>query len=469
MTYSNARYINNTLLMLLFLSLVACETYLETDVPDNRIISETVFNDAASAESAVQGVYNQLSRAFFVGGGPNSISVLAGLSADNLRNAVTTQSLREFEQNEISVQNSYNYDVWTSAYNIIYQTNAVLEGLQASTVLSLEDRHRMEGEIRFIRGFVYFYLVNLYGEVPLVLGTDYRVNATVSSTTTEEVYGQIIDDLETADNLLGAFGASTPLRANANTVKAFLGRVHLYLGDWEAAEHWSGEVIGNPMYAMEGLLNEVFLVNSTEAIWQISPESTGTAALHTRDGNFFILEGPPYSLNPVELTPQLLDVFEEEDDRLQQWIGSFTGDTGTYYFPYKYKVKYATTGEITEYTMVLRLAEQYLIRAEARAQLGNTTGAIADLDVIRERAGLALIEDTAPNLPMTTLIDSIVLERRRELFTEWGHRWLDLKRLGRAGEVLAPQKALWESTDVLYPIAEEEINKNPELEQNPGY
>lgn len=462
------KYIHKFIFFLLCTSLVACEDYLEIDLPDNQIISETVFNDQESAESAVQGLYNELSTAYFVGGGPNSVSVLAGLSADNLITTVTTQNLREFEENEISVQSSYNYNVWSSAYNLIYQTNAVLEGLQEASSLPTEARDRMRGEARFIRAFIYFYLVNLYGEVPLVLETDYRNNATVSSFPIEQVYGQIVEDLMKAQDLLNGQSTST-LRANAFTAKSLLARVYLYQEDWAAAVSSSTEVIANPDYDLETLPNEVFLVNSTEAIWQISPESTGIGDLHTRDGNFFILEGPPNSLNPVGLNPQLLQIFTTEDYRLQQWVGSFTDDTGTYYFPYKYKVKYATTGEVTEYSMVLRLAEQYLIRAEASAQLGNTAGAIADLDKLRQRANLPQLGNTAPNIPVAALLDSISKERRRELFTEWGHRWFDLKRTGKATSVLAPEKPFWEATDILYPISEEELMKNPALNQNPGY
>ena len=116
--------------------------------------------------------------------------------------------------------------------------------------------------------------------------------------------------------------------------------------------------------------------------------------------------------------------------------------------------------------MVLRLAEQYLIRAEARAQQNNISGSQSDLNLIRNRAGLV---NTAAN-DKTALLTAIEHERQVELFTEWGHRWLDLKRTNRADAVLGPIKAPnWQPTDMLYPIPQTQIANDPNVHQNPGY
>jgi len=142
--------------------------------------------------------------------------------------------------------------------------------------------------------------------------------------------------------------------------------------------------------------------------------------------------------------------------------------------PYKYRSYTSSTtsdpdNSRKENSTVLRLAEQYLIRAEARAQQNKLDLAIADVDVIRARAGLPLIANTNPSISKTALLDAIMQERRVELFTEWGHRWFDLKRTGKALAVLSAIKPGFTSDDLLYPIPESELNKNPFLEQNPGY
>jgi len=118
---------------------------------------------------------------------------------------------------------------------------------------------------------------------------------------------------------------------------------------------------------------------------------------------------------------------------------------------------------------VLRLAEQYLIRAEARAKQGKIADAIGDLDEIRGRAGIERLADINPTIVKEELLGKILEERRMELFTEWGHRWLDLKRTDKATEILGENNPFWENTDVLYPIPSEERMKNPNLSQNNGY
>src|SRR5205085_2875647 len=148
------------------------------------------------------------------------------------------------------------------------------------------------------------------------------------------------------------------------------------------------------------------------------------------------------------------------------WINSVVaGGSGiTYYFPFKYKDNSST---VTEYLMVLRLGEQYLIRAEARAQLGNTSGALSDMNAIRRRAGLP---DYSGATDKNSLLAAILHERQVELFTEWGHRWLDLKSAGALNALMAvitPKKTggaiQWSSYKQLYPIPYSDIKGDPNL------
>jgi hypothetical protein len=135
-----------------------------------------------------------------------------------------------------------------------------------------------------------------------------------------------------------------------------------------------------------------------------------------------------------------------------------------YFYPYKYKRRINTP--VDEYTIVLRLAEQYLIRSEACHKQGKFQEALGDINIIRERAGLLPLELTAED----ELYKAIFQERKLELFTEFGHRWFDLKRTGLVHAVLSPIKGdNWQETDQLFPIPFAEIQLNPELTQNPGY
>ncbi len=176
------------------------------------------------------------------------------------------------------------------------------------------------------------------------------------------------------------------------------------------------------------------------------------------------LTAPPYSLSPF-----LLAAFDADDERKDHWVGYFTpaGGSAGYSYPYKFKKPYSTIGAAkTDYSMVLRLAEQYLIRAEARLEMGDLGGAADDIDAIRVAHA---------HLPATTLGSETAVraalekERTIEFFYEWSHRWFDLKRWGKAGQVLSSVKPHWRPEAEWYPIPQKERDANPNLTQNEGY
>lgn len=447
----------------------SCEDFVEIGSPEDKISSEAVFGSDEMAYSAMTGIYNQLMIASFSNGWSSSVTFLAGLSGDNLEPIRTTNlPLMEFEEHELSPTNAANYALWSSAYNIIYLSNSLLEGLENSDQISVDTRSQLEGEAKFIRAFAYFYLVNLYGEVPLVLTTDYQENELLSRNSEEVVYKQIVEDLNSSIGLLGTeYPEGERTRVNKYAAMAFLARVYLYLEDWKLAEELSSQVITHSTkYAILEDPDEVFLANSREAIWQISPLGRGNAATHTNEGDLFIIDPFFHFLANFKLENNFVDAFEEEDERLLNWIGFSDALDANYVF--KYKIGTSTDLPVKEYSMVLRFAEQYLIRAEARAAQGKLSEAVEDINIIRLRAGLNVLEETEGDLDQETLLDIILEERRKELFGEWGHRWLDLKRTGRAGEVFN-ESPFWQPTDILYPVPGEERMKNPNLSQNDGY
>jgi hypothetical protein len=349
--------------------------------------------------------------------------------------------------------------LWKAPYSYIYQCNICIEGLQKSTGVSAGVKNRLTGEVQFVRALCYFYLVNLYGDVPLVLSSNAEVNAVLSRSSISDVYVQIVADLQAAGSLLSNDGANTTPSSFA--AKALLARVYLYKHDWSLAETTAAAVIASSKYSLQSDLNNVFKSNSTETIFQWAPV---VAAINAPEGNIFIPSSaavrPTYKMCTV-----LLDAFEPNDLRKTAWLKSVTLGGQTFYYPYKYKVY--TSSRPTEYNIVLRLAEQYLIRAEARAQQSNIPGAVADINVIRTRAGLPAVSSA---IGKDESLAAIEQERRIELFTEWGHRWFDLKRTNRADAVLSVVKGTnWQATDYLYPIPQSELQTDANLVQNPGY
>lgn len=460
------------MIVLITLAIGSCDDLVEVDPPGHRMVSESVFDNDQTAIAAMNGIYYELFNQGFSSGGTYSVTYLGSISSDEMYlQRVSYEHTREFHENALNPDNQGAYWLWTSAFGTIYMVNSLLEGLEVSGSITPELSNRLEGEAKFVRAFSYFYLVNLYGETPLLLTTDYERNALAGRNPVEEVYDQIILDLEDARSLLDeTYMDGERTQVNYFVATALLSRVYLYLENWELAERLSSEVIdASGTYGLLENLNDVFLANSREAIWQITPYGRGYVATQTNEGSVFIIDPDnPFAafFMSVVVPEPFYDSLSEDDLRRQHWIAY--NPNLEFYYPHKYKIS-TSTGPIEEYSMVMRLAEQYLIRAEARTRQGNTSGGIADLDVIRDRAGLPLLVDTNPGIDGDALMDAILEERRIELHTEWGHRWLDLKRNDRVNEVMESLKEDWEPTDVLYPVPGDERAKNPNLSQNDGY
>lgn len=484
-------YSSIILLFAALFSTMSCEKMVEVDVPGNRIAADNAYSSDITAIAVLNGIYSRMSNTGLDAAAsiPN-ISFWAGLSSDELSlysgsNAILTSYYR----NNLSV-NRGGSQFWVSAYSYIYSANAAIEGLTKSTSLTSEIKQQLTGEAKFIRAFFYFYLVNLYGDAPLALSTDYATNALLSRSSKEKVYQQIISDLKDAQELLAdgyvredarrlyAPSSAERVRPSRPAATALLARVYLYTGDFVNAESAATTLINNNAYFDLEPLSQVFKKNNKEAIWQLQPVSSPN--VNTPEAYKFVLSYGASGVNfqhPVYLSNSLLTSFETDDQRKVNgnWINVFANSSGTYYYPYKYKdVSIGVGVQPTEYSTLLRLGEQYLIRAEARAWLGNNlNGAINDLDKIRGRAGLPLIITTNPSISQSALIEKILHERQVELFTELGHRWLDLKRTGKVDAVMTIETlkkgGAWNNFQQLYPIHLLDIQRNPNLKQNVGY
>ena len=378
----------------------SCKKFVTIPPPSTQIVTENLFTNDALATAAQLNIYNLMVN----NGESYSMSLNNGLLADELKNYNQSTAYKDFYANSM---NTIDFNIgtgpWVNAYSYIYQANAVISGLQNSTGASAVVKQQLNGEALFIRAFWHFYLANCFGDVPLVLGTDYNSTSELSRTPRVQVLQQVIIDLKAAQTMLNdnyvdltdTATTSERIRPNKATATALLARAYLYLGNYSQdatnftnASAEATSVIGNSLYSLS-TLNSVFLKNSSEAIWQLQVQSSEYNGA-TADGSNFILTGAPsnsYS-NSSTISMQLLNSFEPGDNRQAQWIGSYSDGTNTWYFPNKYQYSSTTAGgTVYEYTMVLRLGEQFIIRAEAEAELGDSSGAINDLNMIRQRAG----------------------------------------------------------------------------------
>lgn len=449
------------------ITLFSCTKYVETPVPKNELASSLVFTDDKTATASVTGLYSTMNQLNYYYANV-LLSYLSGIQADEMYYFTSSANFDVFLQNNLLPSSQYVQSMWVDQYSYIYQNNACIEGLTAATGLTPAVRDQLLGESYFMRGFLHFYLVNMYGDVPLITSTDWRVNNVKPREKTAAIYAQIISDLTEAKKLMGDnYPTGARVRPNKAAATALLARTYLYAKQYAQAETEANEVITNSRYSLLKDLNSVFLANSREALWQLQPVNVA-GGRNTWEG-FATVPATPTGTALFRLdSVNLIHKFEPGDQRLAKWTEfRKTAAGATYYIPLKYKVRTNLSGAITEYSMVMRVAEQFLIRAEARVQQDKLETGRADLDSIRMRAGLLPLPT---NLDKTALIRAVEQERKVELFVEWGHRWFDLKRTGRSAAVLGPIKGVnWQATDTIYPIPSDAIRTNKLLTQNEGY
>ncbi|MDO6434763.1 RagB/SusD family nutrient uptake outer membrane protein [Flavitalea sp. BT771] len=468
------------------LGLLSCRKMVSVPEPINSITTAEVFTSDAQATSAMAGIYTQLINGQALSFSNGYITLLAGMSSDELfYYGIGDLNILAFSPNQLLNSNSYTSEVWTSAYKTIYGANSVIEGIAASTSDALTDSVRKEltAEAKFVRAFAYFYLTNLFGDVPLALTVDFNKTRYMARTPVKDVYRQIIQDLKDAQSLLppdysaAANSGYERIVPNRWAATALLARAYLYTKDYANAAAQATSVINNTtLYSLESDPKNVFLVNSREAIWQLKQGTDNTPYQNATVEGFTILPSPQFTgVAHYCLAAPLLNAFEPGDLRRSAWVDSTSNNaTGFTWYPFKYKTgpyNAALGAPSTEYYMVLRLAEMYLVRAEAEVNdaAGGAAAAISDLNVIRSRAGLPALSSS---LLQPQIITAVAHERQVELFAEWGHRWLDLNRTGQAHIVLSAfsGKQPWAGDyQLLYPIPPAEIRSDHFLVQNPGY
>jgi hypothetical protein len=459
------------------ISLGSCKKLIQ--IPPNapnQLVTAQVFGDSADAIAGVVNLYTRFSGATsspgsLVNGG---ITLYTALSGDELNYTGSRTNLQsECYKDVIPSNDNTNSNLWYFSYgdgNGIYQTNACIAGLTASTGISASLKTQLIGECEVMRAFYYFNMYYIWGGVPLVTTTNYQVNESLPKADSAAIFTQIINDLKDAQQRLTiAYPSTGRARPNLYTATALLAKAYLFQQDYPDAYTQANSLIGSGIYNLVADPNQVFLDGSTEAIWQVPAYGT-ISNYPTTEGYLFV----PYSsttLPPYVLSSAQLSAFESGDLRLADWVSLNTIRSVQYYYPYKYK-NYEINGNATdEDYMVFRLAEQYLIRAEAQAQgAGNgLAGAIADLNMIRSRAQLGNYAGTAEP---AAVLAAIMHERQVELFCEWGNRWMDLKRTGMIDVILNAEKpGSWPSDGhaALFPIPTDQLQLDPFLVQNPGY
>lgn len=433
----------------------SCKKYLEIDLPKDQITSASVFTNATNTLAAVNGLYTYAlkNQNFLTYQGDE----LLGFAADEFVYGSTQYA--DFTNNTLTGTTWDVSQTWTRLYQVIYQANSIIENVPGSPISdSLKAVYISEAKV--FRAFCQLYLTCYWGDVPLVQTTNVIVSATVGRTPKAEVLNAILADLKDAENNLPV-GTVRNGRINKYMATALLARVNLYQKNWAGAEAKATSLITNTAnFSLLTDLSKVYLRGSKEAIWQANTADTN----FTWSAGVFVPSPTATNTNfLVLMRPELYNAFETGDKRKTSWVGYNTtiAPTKPFYYNYKYRSLTKATANIEDY-MLLRLAEQYLVRAEARAQQNNLNGAIDDINAIRTRAGLTAL---TYGLSQPNVLLAIEQERKVELFGEgYGHRWIDLVRTGRIDAVMTAAKpTTWKSSAAYWPIPDKEVLNNPAL------
>ena len=474
------------LCLLSLISLAGCRKYLEAPLPVYEVTTADAFTSDNSSSAALNSVYAACYKESIFSG-PSSVGYLTGIYADELTDYSSQLSLLALYEDIVSSSTGGVSGLWSDFYGQLYTINTAIENLQAQSTIAVPHKNQWLGEAYFLRGLMYFYITNLYGTASLVLGTNYATNNTLARSPQSDVYAQIVSDLKQADTLLSdsyynAAGATTKDRGRPNRMAAaaLLAKTYLYTGDWKDAEIQADSVIADAAdYQLTNPL-QTFLIGSTEVIWGIEPGLNSLLPYIEADVLAYYITPNNVPANGgvlVSLSDSLVNAFEPGDLRMTDWVGvdsvesAGSGPVSAYYYAYKYKDRGSYTSP-QEYITMFRLAEVYLIRAEARAQQGNFTGAgsaASDLNTVRARA---MLPPTAA-ATQADMLAAIAHERRVELFCENGNRFLDLRRTGNLDAVMnvvAPSKGgSWSSYKEWWPIPLTDIQNDINLTQTPGF
>ena len=454
-----------TIILFIALSIMAAGCEILNVEPTDMIPGDKAINDLDGLKAAVNGSYDQLQSVGFSEDG----IIFGDLPADNWIHVGSKKEYRQVDNNEILPTNGYIEGIWASCYDGINRVNNILAQVDKLKETPESILNDYKGQSYFIRAINYFTLVKYFGGVPI------RLEPTESATNEElfrpaasriDTYKQIISDLEKADSLLPAGDINTSF-ANKYAAKALMARAYLYLSrhepHWQQAANLADEVIQSGHFELaEGsnfgdLYNEE--VSTGELIFKIDffndDDQNAIADWVRHDGR---LEVEAWETKEKENS-----IFHEYDAGDQRRDPTVYENGGAYYCN-----KYEDTGNGKDNVIILRLAEMYLIKAEALNEIAYESDgpAFEALNTIRERADVPIYYSFDLS-SQEAFREAVVKERRLELAFE-GHRFFDLIRAGNPEQVMGENTTLAQS-DWLFPIPQAELDTNEELTQNGIY
>ncbi|MDR1331220.1 MAG: RagB/SusD family nutrient uptake outer membrane protein [Tannerella sp.] len=447
--------INRILLFAAAILFLSCDDLL-TPEPTASVSDSKSIYDEKSAGAALNGAYSQLMSSGYYG---LDFDIAPYLFADNVK-FVGIQTyykafvrLNNYGPATLQSDNSSLSGTWTAIYRTVNKTNHIIEKVDGVTDdnFTRDERNAILGQAYFIRALSYFDLTRFWGGVQIVTKptTSPEDVSNIQRSSLEDTYRQIESDLKKAEELL--LPTDSRIYVDLGTVQALTARIALYREQWEKAEAYSSFVISNSKYSLVKPYSVFFTTEaSPESIFELNFTTTQTnpAGHWWRPSEL----GGRYE---VTLNETVIGLLEDPA------VGGNRADIITVAEKSKqiYNGMYWRSGQNNP-AYLFRIAEQYLIRAEARAHLNKFEESRADINAVRNRADVPDIETSEYNTRAKAL-QAIETERRLEFAVE-NHRFFDLRRTGRLATVLG------ETEGYLFPIPIDEITKDPSLTPNPS-
>ena len=241
------------------LSTIACEKFVETDFPNNQLATEMIFEDEKTADAALAGLYSGLWTGSVISGTSDGSGALLGTYSDDITCVFTSagNAILDIYNNQPLATNSTVSLVWTNAYQQIYMANSIIEGVERSKSLSESAKDRIKGEALMIRSLIYFYLYQIYGEIPYTDTTDYLYNSTLNRMPKDQFLIKLETDMSEAVNLLPtAYRNAERIYINKGVGYLVLAKMKMLIGNWQEAEVLCQAVIQNADYVFQNDLSK---------------------------------------------------------------------------------------------------------------------------------------------------------------------------------------------------------------------
>lgn len=438
----------------------SCRNLVESDFPSTQIEVSQVFETVSTADGALSNLYAELQYYSVISGGSLGTGALLGTYTDDLNCYIISSqnsALDLYNNRQIS-SNTAVLSVWSHAYKEIYSANSIINGVENSTGIGESDKKRIKGETLLVRSLIYFYLSQIFGEVPYTTTTDYTVNQSLGKISESELLIKIQNDLETAVTLLeDSYRNAERVYPNRKAAELMLSLVMMQQKKWFEAEQELKKIKQSPLYVWEPDVAKTFKKAGKHILWQLKPLKANDATEEAINYNFTTAVPNTYALSE-----DLVSSFASNDLRKQKWVKEITINQNHFYRCDKYR---NTTANTDEYSVIFRLEGVYLLLAESLAQQNKVEEALPYINAVRQKAGIPALNSSSKE----ELLNNIVEENRKEFFTEHGNRFLTLKRNNGLNKLI-PVKPNWQAYHQLWPLPISELVLNPNLNpQNTGY